>query len=40
MARPAWSVPVKSLRGRAEYIWYSTAAGGVQWRRIGMLLRP
>jgi signal peptidase I len=34
------AVPIKSLRGRAEYIWYSTAAGGVQWQRIGMSLRP
>ena len=36
-----WGVlPIKSLRGRAEYIWYSTAAGGVQLERIGMSLRP
>jgi signal peptidase I len=33
-------VPINSLRGRAEYIWFSTAAGGVQWQRIGMSLRP
>jgi signal peptidase I len=36
-----WGVmPINSLRGRAEYIWYSTAADAVQLERIGMSLRP
>jgi signal peptidase I len=34
------TVPISSLRGRAEYIWFSTARGRMQWERIGMSLRP
>jgi signal peptidase I len=33
-------IPTSQLRGRAEYIWFSAAAGKLRWDRIGKSLAP
>ena len=39
----AWgSVPIENIKGKALFIWYSTkpaAEGGVQWQRIGKVVK-
>jgi signal peptidase I len=34
------TIPINQLRGRAQFLWFSKSASGVQWNRIGAQLSP